>query len=181
MLLMAGDDERQRARRDRTTAGCADSSPGLIAEAAHHRQVAPPGARELVEESPQIAAFGIRSRGVLVLVEAGERLPLAPRDGQGPVAKNPFQIDEMVHHPTDGPFARLVPVEALLLGERPEGRADLPDLAFEEAEDVVVFDQRDISIVVGLVFAGLGLLHEVAPYFKCLLNHSTIRWSRSRQ
>ena len=80
----------------------------------------------------------------------------------------------MIHDSAHAPLSFRVPVLALLRGEGPEQRVDLRDLAFEEAEDVVLVDQGDVPIKIGLVFAGRGPLHDAAPYFKYLLNHSTI-------
>ena len=157
MTGMADDDERHCPGAGRIAVDQSHPRPGLVVEVREHVDVAGAKRREFVHQLGERNRVVAGDGGVVVLLEPGQRLALAPGEAQGPVAEDPLAVDDMAEHLARRPFVRV------RIGIRPAARSSASRrdrkssrLGFHRRHDIALPNQRDVAFEMGEVLRRCG-------------------------
>src|SRR5437660_1225713 len=102
---VTGHHVRESPNRDRVSAGRPESEPAAVIDPPQRDEVHVANATELVDEIRQAAVVEAGTGDVFVLIEARQRIGLAPAEAEGAESEDPFGVIHMAKDLADAPFA----------------------------------------------------------------------------
>src|SRR6266404_7373752 len=172
MQFVPSHNERQRAHRYFLLIGHTAPRPGVFLQRLEQCDARCPHYSELFCQSGERAFREVPAPHVVVLLESGERRLVSTRNPQSTVRENTLTIAHVTEHFLHRPLVRGVTEITVALAARGKKLRHLQSLRFEDAQNIVAFDFRNISFVIGCVLARFGPggygsfrfhLHSIAP------------------
>src|SRR5262249_44246197 len=97
------------------------------------------------------------------------------RDAQSPIRKNPLGVAQVPDHLFHAPLARGITRISVGFAASGEQNQSLPPLFFQRGENVVALYERNIPVVVILVFDGPGSCHNEGCWRFDMIKHRELQ------
>src|SRR5258705_8922593 len=151
--LVSGDDKCQGTYTDFFLVSGAPSCPIASTQVAKKGERCGAHAFEFLDQvlKAEIEKWAVAD--VVILFETREGRPIVARDAQGAIGHDAFGVNQMAHDFLHRPLVGRVAQAAIFLAASGEQGNRFRELLFERPEKVVTGNQRDVAVVVGIVFA----------------------------